>query len=512
MTRVAIAPLRDDAVLVDDGDVLVVDKPALVSTQSDGSSDLVARARAWLARRDGVPVAETYVAAHQLLEREASGVVVLLRKRELNAPFQRALAEGRLERSYVACVERKGRRALVEVDLARGKLRDALTRLGAVAGVEGSNVLAYRPLVHARLARFPHPRTGALVEARAPVPVALERWASGAFDVAPALADGALLERLRDAASLRWGLAQRSDLDAFRLVNDAADGLPGVVVDLYGEHAVLSVLSEEARANEGALAAALVELGARGVYVKRRPKQANVVADTRTDEVAPSAPIAGEAAPGELVIREGDDRFLVRLGDGLSTGVFLDQRDGRAWLRGAAAGRSVLNLFAYACAFTVSAARGGAARTTSVDVSRAALAWGEENLAANGISAGPPHTFVVDDALAFLGRARARGDRFDIVVLDPPSYATTKTSRFTAEHDYVTLAEAALRVVSPRGFVLACTNHRGIGRARFRGFLREAARRAGRAIAKERERLPPDDFPPQPGEEPHLKTIVLELG
>ena len=167
-----------------------------------------------------------------------------------------------------------------------------------------------------------------------------------------------------------------------------------MVVDLYGEHAVLSVLGDEACAREPELAAALMSLGARGVYVKRRPKQANVVADTRTDEVAPAAPIAGEPAVDDAPIREGEDRFLVRLGDGLSTGVFLDQRDGRAWLRGAAKGKTVLNLFAYACAFTVSAARGGAIRTTSVDLSRAALAWGEANLRANGVEGGAAHAFA----------------------------------------------------------------------------------------------------------------------
>ena len=90
-TALARAPLADAQILLDDGDVLVVDKAALVSTQSDGASDLVARARAFLALRLGVPAAGVYVAAHQLLEREASGAVVLLCKREHNAAFQRAL-------------------------------------------------------------------------------------------------------------------------------------------------------------------------------------------------------------------------------------------------------------------------------------------------------------------------------------------------------------------------------------------------------------------------------------
>ena len=504
-----VAPLEAGRVLFDDGDVLVVDKPARVSTQADGASDLVARVRAWLASEKGE--AAPYVAAHQLLEREASGVVVLLRKRELNGAFQQALGAGRVEVSYVAAVEKKGRRTLVPIAPFRGKLRDALAKVGDVAGLEDGRVIAARALVHATRVLFPHPRTGATIEVSAPVPAMFDRWVSGAWSVSPKVGDDDLEGRLVDAISLRWPLAVRSDVDVFRLVNDVGDALPGVVIDLYGGHAVLSVLTDEARALEEAIAKALIARGVKGVYVKRRPKQANVVADTRTDDIAPARPIAGLAAPESFVVREGADRFVVRLGDGLSTGIFLDQRDTRALVRELSAGKTVLNLFAYAGAFTVSAARGGAKRTISVDVAKTVLAWGEENLRENEIVDPKAHAFVAEDALSFLSRARARGDRFDLVILDPPSYATTKNARFTVENDYRALAAAAFRVTSAGGTVIACTNHRGVSPTRFRGFLRDAAATAHVRIRKERERVPPLDFPPAPGEAPHLKTFVLDL-
>jgi 23S rRNA (cytosine1962-C5)-methyltransferase len=504
-----VAPLEASRILFDDGDVLVVDKPARVSTQSDGTSDLVARVRAWLASEKGE--ATPYVAAHQLLERDASGIVVLLRKRELNGAFQQALSSGAVEVSYVAAIERKGHRSVVPVAPFRGKLRDALAKLGDVAGIEDGRVPAPRALVHATRLRFPHPRTGKPVEVTSAAPTSFERWASGAWSVAPSLDDGGLEARLDEAIALRWPLFARADLDAFRVVNDAGDALPGVVVDRYGQHAVLSVLTDEAHRHEVAIAEALVARGFVGVYVKRRPKQANVVADTRTDDIAPARPIAGLAASESFVVREGPDRFVVRLGDGLSTGIFLDQRETRAFVRELSAGRSVLNLFAYAGAFTVSAARGGARRTTSVDVAKSVLAWAEENLRENEIVDPSAHAFVAEDALTFLARARARGDRFDLVILDPPSYATTKNSRFTVENDYRALAAAAFRVTSPSGTVIACTNHRGVSPSRFRGFLRDAATAAHVRIRKERERPPPFDFPPAPGEPPHLKTFVLDL-
>ncbi|MCS6902473.1 MAG: class I SAM-dependent methyltransferase, partial [Myxococcales bacterium] len=249
--------------------------------------------------------------------------------------------------------------------------------------------------------------------------------------------------------------------------------------------------------------------GARGVYGKFRPRQASTLVNTRRDDVAPARPMAGYAAPSPLRIVEGGDPFLIRLDDGLSTGIFLDQRENRARVRRSSRGLRVLNLFAYACAFSVSAACGGAALVTSVDLSRSVLAWGQENLALSGYTDPKRYRFIADEALTFLRRCAARGDRYDLILLDPPSYATSKEQRFTVEHDYRSLAAAALAILAPGGRLLACTNHRGISSARFLRFLEDAARAAHRSFRRKKLLPPPVDFPEPPGVEPYLKAAWL---
>jgi 23S rRNA (cytosine1962-C5)-methyltransferase len=152
-------------------------------------------------------------------------------------------------------------------------------------------------------------------------------------------------------------------------------------------------------------------------------------------------------------------RFAVALGDGLSTGLFVDQRDNRARVRALAPHKRVLNLFSYTCSFSVAAALGGAVSTLSVDLSARALERGRRNFELNGIVG--EHRFYKEDALAWLERAARRGQRFDLIVLDPPSFATVGKDRtFSVEHDYESLLERALRLLAPGGTLLAVTNHR----------------------------------------------------
>jgi len=170
----------------------------------------------------------------------------------------------------------------------------------------------------------------------------------------------------------------------------------------------------------------------------------------------------------------------------------------------------VLNLFAYTGAFTVAAAAGGARATVTVDVARAALAWARRNL--DAIGADPAaHVVVEADVFPWLKAAARAGERFDLILLDPPSFATTKKSRFSAESDYAELAALALGVLAPGGRLLACTNHRGISRARLRRRLHEAARDAGCEVAQMKDLPDPVDFPPEPGAEPHLKSVLVTV-
>ena len=327
---------------------------------------------------------------------------------------------------------------------------------------------------------------------------------------------GALGQAIVAAAARRRALALDPSTTAFRVVHHGETPLDGLAVDVYGDHAVAHFSSAEANDESTRVARLLVDLGFTGVYAKFRPRQASTLADTRRDDVAPPAPIAGDPAPEVFPVLENGDPFLVRLGDGLSTGIFLDQRANRARVRSLSGNARVLNLFAYACAFSVSAVSGGAQAVISVDISRAALAQGEANLQHLASRTDPPldlsrHRFIADEAMTFLRRCAVRGDRYDLVLLDPPSFASTKTTRFTAEHDYVALATAALTVLAPGGSLLACTNHQGIRPPRFRGFLEESVDRARRSARSLSLLAPPSDFPAPPGTEPHLKSMLVTL-
>jgi 23S rRNA (cytosine1962-C5)-methyltransferase len=202
---------------------------------------------------------------------------------------------------------------------------------------------------------------------------------------------------------------------------------------------------------------------------------------------------------------------LVRLGDGLSTGIFLDQRENRRRVRELAAGKSVLNLFAYTCPFTVAAAAGGAVRTVSVDASRGALDRGARSLGNAGLG-GDHHQFVDEDCFAYLERARRRGERFDLVLLDPPSYSSVGAQRFSTSSDYPKLAAAAMSVVAPGGALLACSNHRQTVQAKLRRWMHESARAAGRHLVKLKDLPDPSDFPAPWGREAHLSSVLCTLG
>src|SRR5262249_54710130 len=115
------------------------------------------------------------------------------------------------------------------------------------------------------------------------------------------------------------------------------------------------------------------------------------------------------------------------------------------------------------------------------------------------------------DAFAWLERAAPREEPFDLVILDPPSFSTTKQGRFSADGDYRRLAALAFRILAPGGRLLACTNHRGIARVKLRRFLHEAARDSAREVVQMKALPDPEDFPPEPGREPHLKSVLVTL-
>lgn len=319
------------------------------------------------------------------------------------------------------------------------------------------------------------------------------------------------LYNLDRALARREPLAADPLTTAYRLLNGAGDGLPGLTAERYGP--LLLASRYEGQADEAALERLVDGLDRRlgmPVFVRRRPKQASGLGAAELALRAPAAPVRGMAAAAAEVLENGL-RFLVRMDEGLSTGLFLDMRDLRRAMAGWATGTTVLNTFAYTCAFGVAALSGGATRVLNLDAARPALAWGQANYERNALPA-DPYDFVVGDAFDWLRRLRRRGEQFGVVVLDPPSYSTTRRTRWVLERDYDALAAAATHVVAPGGLLLACANHGGVKGRRFRELAEQGVAQAGRRAELIGSYGPsPLDFPPPAGQEPALKVLALRI-
>ncbi len=308
--------------------------------------------------------------------------------------------------------------------------------------------------------------------------------------------------------ALRAALARRREAlpeatDCFRWIDGE---LPEVTVDLFGDVAVLSLYRPSSAAEELALAQACAEVaGLRAVYLKRRPPEARRAANERALEVAPPAPLVGEAVAAHVATELGV-RFELRPANGLSVGLYLDARDARAWVCESAGGRTVLNAFAYTCGFGLAARLGGARRAVNLDASRKVLDWGEANHALNALTV-DRYDFISGDAFDWLGRLEKKGEAFGLVVLDPPGFATSKTRRFSAQRDYHQLVAAAEGVVEPGGLLLAMCNVEQLS-------VRDLEAQVERGLAGRRAQVvrrfgaSPVDFA-QPSA---LKCLALELG
>lgn len=277
---------------------------------------------------------------------------------------------------------------------------------------------------------------------------------------------------LRRALDRRRALLSANAVDAYRAFAGSGDGIEGVYVDVYGVGAVLIVHEGRAPAGFGAPGAAaavlsvLAERGVTAVYLKHFVRDRSKLGGELPPEATDPAPAAGAALPESLLVREHGWKLEVRLYDGLSTGLFLDQRDNRGWVsqwakeRARAGPTSVLNTFAYTCAFSVAAALSGA-QTTSVDVSGRYLDWGKRNFAHNGLDAAA-HRFAKMDTFEFLGYAKRKGLAYDLMVLDPPSFAAGSKRKgvraWSSVADYARLVREAFGLLRKGGVIFASTN------------------------------------------------------
>ncbi|MBK9376107.1 MAG: class I SAM-dependent rRNA methyltransferase [Holophagales bacterium] len=257
--------------------------------------------------------------------------------------------------------------------------------------------------------------------------------------------------RLEAAARLRERFVP-AETDGYRLVHAEGDGLPGLVVDRYGDVLVVQATTAGTEAARPLWLPALRELLPQTAIL-----QSNDLA-SRHGEGLPLEDelLAGAPPPGRVPFRERGVTYVADLAGGQKTGFFLDQRENRHLVRSLAAGRSVLNLFSYSGAFGVAALAGGASRVTHVDVSEPALALARENHVANGQDLSRVET-VAADAFEDLRSRVARGESWDVVVTDPPAFAKKTPDVDRACRGYKDVNRLALKLLAPGGLLLACS-------------------------------------------------------
>ncbi len=261
-----------------------------------------------------------------------------------------------------------------------------------------------------------------------------------------------------------------ADHDACRIVHGEADGLPGIIADLYAGQVVLQCLSAGAERWRDTLAAALAEAtGATGVYERSD-------AEVRVLEGLPQRTGTLIGAINErLVIREDRLSYRVDVEHGQKTGFYLDQRDNRRLVRMHAGGRRVLNVFSYTGGFTLAALAGGAATVASLDSSAGALALARHNADHNPGLPAAPLAWIEADAFTELRAMRNRAEVFDLIVLDPPKFAPTAAHAERAARAYKDVNLLAFKLLAPGGLLATFSCSGGITAEFFQKIVAGAA-------------------------------------
>jgi len=304
-----------------------------------------------------------------------------------------------------------------------------------------------------------------------------------------------LAGRIQTAIDLRRNHAGiGDDTTAYRLVNGEGDGLPGLTVDRYGDYLMVQLYCNGWRPHLKLLTGVLQDLLApAGIYEKARPQKTREL-EAVSDSKQYGRLLAGRPAPGYQEVLENGLTFLVSLENGLNSGLFLDQRRNRRDLMTRSAGKRVLNLFAYTGAFSVAAAAAGASLVTSVDASPGYTEWARSNFGANRLNP-KRHEFIVGDCLEVLADLARQKKRYDIILMDPPSFSTTAKSRFTTRGGTSDLVAASLPLLSNGGLLIASSNHQKVDLADYLKELRRGALQAGSGLQVISLYGQPEDFP-----------------
>ncbi|OPA70760.1 SAM-dependent methyltransferase [Streptococcus pneumoniae] len=263
----------------------------------------------------------------------------------------------------------------------------------------------------------------------------------------------------RKAKEKRSAYYQDDLTTTYRLFNQEGDGFGGLTVDLYGDYAVFSWYNSYVYQIRQTISEAFRQVFPEvlGAYEKIRFKGLDYE----------SAHVYGQEAPDFFTVLENGVLYQVFMNDGLMTGIFLDQHEVRGSLvDGLAMGKSLLNMFSYTAAFSVAAAMGGASQTTSVDLAKRSRELSQAHFQANGLST-DEHRFIVMDVFEYFKYAKRKNLTYDVIVLDPPSFARNKKQTFSVAKDYHKLISQSLEILNPGGIIIASTNAANVSRQKF---------------------------------------------
>ncbi|MDA2567086.1 class I SAM-dependent rRNA methyltransferase [Bacillus cereus group sp. MYBK57-1] len=312
--------------------------------------------------------------------------------------------------------------------------------------------------------------------------------------------------KIKSALHKRKQFYKSSDTTAFRVVNGEGDGLGGLIIDYYDGYYVVSWYSEGMYTFRDEIIAALQKVANfKGIYEKKR-------FDTKGKYIEGDDFVAGERGEFPLIVKENGVNFAVYLNDGAMVGVFLDQRNVRKQIRDKyAKGRTVLNMFSYTGAFSVFAALGGASKTTSVDLANRSLSKTIEQFSVNEVDY-EAQDIIVEDVFLYFKYAAKKKMKFDMVVLDPPSFARSKKYTFSAAKDYKNLLKETIAITENNGIIVASTNCSAFDMKKFKGFIDTAFKEMNGKYKILEEHSLPEDFRTidQFKEGDYLKVVFIE--
>lgn len=276
-------------------------------------------------------------------------------------------------------------------------------------------------------------------------------------------------KKIKTALEYRKEFFRDKNTTAFRLFNGEGDGIGGLTIDYFDGYYLLTWYSLGIYSFKADILKALQsEVEYKGIYQKKRFDTKGQYLDDKDDFVV------GKRVQSPLIIKESGVNFAIYLDDGAMVGLFLDQREVRKTIRDKySKNKTLLNTFSYTGAFSVFGAVGGAEKTTSVDLAKRSLAKTKEQFEINSIDVSG-QDIIVEDTFNYFKYAIKKNIKFDIVVLDPPSFARTKKYTFSVAKDYVKLLKEAIEVTHNGGVIVASTNYSNFDMNKFKMFVDKA--------------------------------------